>query len=125
MQDFADRTGDLLEHFVGMIVQMSRESLRIVYRIDGMAKEMDAVFGLLKNVNTIAEETNLLALNAAIEAARAGEAGRGFAVVAGEIRNLASTFQPVQRADRQPRRARARRRWSSCANWSAPWPRRT
>jgi methyl-accepting chemotaxis protein len=90
VQDFASRTGDLLEHFVGMVVQMSRESLRIVYRIDGMAKEMDAVFGLLKNVNTIAEETNLLALNAAIEAARAGESGRGFAVVAGEIRNLAS-----------------------------------
>ena len=90
VQDFAARTGDLLQHFVGMIVQMSRESLRIVYRIDGMAKEMDAVFGLLRNVNTIAEETNLLALNAAIEAARAGESGRGFAVVAGEIRNLAS-----------------------------------
>lgn len=91
VQDFAARTADLLQHFVGMIVQMSRESLRIVYRIDGMAREMDAVFGLLKNVNTIAEETNLLALNAAIEAARAGESGRGFAVVAGEIRNLASS----------------------------------
>ncbi|WP_049623508.1 methyl-accepting chemotaxis protein [Frateuria defendens] len=90
VQDFAARTGELLEHFVGVVVQMSRESLRTVYRIDGMAKEMDAVFGLLRNVNTIAEETNLLALNAAIEAARAGEAGRGFAVVAGEIRNLAS-----------------------------------
>ncbi|MEO8808957.1 MAG: methyl-accepting chemotaxis protein [Rhodanobacter sp.] len=90
IQDFAARTGDLLEHFVGVIVRMSRESLRIVYRIDGMAQEMDAVFGLLRNVNTIAEETNLLALNATIEAARAGESGRGFAVVAGEIRNLAS-----------------------------------
>jgi methyl-accepting chemotaxis protein len=90
IQNFAARTSDLLDHFVGLIVQLSRESLRIVYRIDGMSKEMDAVFALLKNVNTIAEETNLLALNAAIEAARAGEAGRGFTVVAGEIRNLAS-----------------------------------
>ncbi|TAL99540.1 MAG: methyl-accepting chemotaxis protein, partial [Rhodanobacter sp.] len=27
IQDFAARTGDLLQHFVGMIVQMSRESL--------------------------------------------------------------------------------------------------
>ncbi|MBN8735125.1 MAG: methyl-accepting chemotaxis protein [Xanthomonadales bacterium] len=89
VEDFISKTGGLLEHFVALVVHLSRDSLRIVYRIDGMAKEMDAVFGLLKNVNTIAEETNLLALNAAIEAARAGESGRGFAVVAGEIRNLA------------------------------------
>lgn len=90
VQDFISKTSGLLEHFVGLVVHLSRDSLRIVYRIDEMSKEMDAVFGLLRNVNTIAEETNLLALNAAIEAARAGEAGRGFAVVAGEIRNLAS-----------------------------------
>lgn len=88
-QDFISKTSSLLEHFVGLIVHLSRDSLRIVYRIDEMSHELDAVFGLLKNVNTIAEETNLLALNAAIEAARAGESGRGFAVVAGEIRNLA------------------------------------
>lgn len=86
---FTQRTAELLEHFVGLILQLSSESLRIVYRIDEMSEEMDAVFALLRNVDTIAEETNLLALNAAIEAARAGEAGRGFAVVAGEIRNLA------------------------------------
>ncbi len=108
IQDFAARTSDLLEHFVGMIVQMSRESLRIVYRIDGMANEMDAVFGLLQNVNTIAEETSLLALNASIEAARAGESGRGFAVVAGEIRNLASnSHQFNQQIGSHVERARA------------------
>lgn len=89
VQDFITKTRGLLEHFVKLVVHLSRDSLRIVYRIDGMSREMDAVFGLLKNVSTIAEETNLLALNAAIEAARAGESGRGFAVVAGEIRNLA------------------------------------
>ena len=89
LAQFTQRTTELLEHFVGLILQLSSESLRIVYRIDEMSEEMDAVFALLRNVDTIAEETNLLALNAAIEAARAGEAGRGFAVVAGEIRNLA------------------------------------
>ena len=89
VQEFIRKTGGLLEHFVQLVVRLSRDSLRIVYRIDEMSGEMDAVFGLLRNVNSIAEETNLLALNATIEAARAGESGRGFAVVAGEIRNLA------------------------------------
>lgn len=89
VQEFIRKTGGLLEHFVQLVVHLSRDSLRIVYRIDEMSQEMDAVFGLLRNVDTIAEETNLLALNATIEAARAGESGRGFAVVAGEIRNLA------------------------------------
>ncbi|PKM02544.1 MAG: methyl-accepting chemotaxis protein, partial [Gammaproteobacteria bacterium HGW-Gammaproteobacteria-6] len=40
---FTQRTADLLEHFVGLILQLSSESLRIVYRIDEMSEEMDAV----------------------------------------------------------------------------------
>lgn len=56
--------------------------------------QMQAMTGkiseIIKNIETLAFQTNILALNAAVEAARAGEAGKGFAVIASEIRQLAS-----------------------------------
>src|SRR3546814_20930181 len=95
---FTQRTADLLEHFVGLLLQLSSESLRIVYRIDEMSEEMDAVFALLRNVDTIAADTNLLAPNAAIEAARCGEEGRRVTVAAGGCRELTNaTTKPTCR----------------------------
>ena len=89
VKEFAVETSELMEYFITVMLNVSKESLVVVEHIDDMVELMDETFDVLGNVGSIADQTNLLALNAAVEAARAGEAGRGFAVVAGEIRNLA------------------------------------
>jgi len=88
MQQFTEATSSLLQYFIDLVVNISKQSVETAYKIDDMVRQMDGIFALLANIKTITDDTHLLALNAAVEAARAGEAGRGFAVVAAEVRRL-------------------------------------
>lgn len=58
--------------------------------VTAFSSAMEQVRRSTKDIEEIADTTNILALNATIEAMRAGEAGRTFAVVADEVKSLAS-----------------------------------
>jgi methyl-accepting chemotaxis protein len=88
LESFVHDTSETLENFVQVIITTNKQSLEAMLFTEKMGKQLEGIFGLLGQVESLASQTNLLALNAAIEAARAGDAGRGFAVVANEVRAL-------------------------------------
>ncbi|MCC5796140.1 MAG: hypothetical protein JJU48_02285 [Methylophaga sp.] len=90
ISEFVDNTAKLLDYFVDLIVNTSKDSVYLMHCLDDMSNRINAVLSLLDDVKNVASDINLLSLNASIEAARAGDAGRGFSVVAQEVRNLSA-----------------------------------
>lgn len=95
VQDFVNETTKVLGNFTEVLTHFSTQSGKIAARIDDMVDNIDTIFKLVAQVDSIAEETNILAINAALEAARAGDSGKGFAVVASEIRSLSRDTQAL------------------------------
>lgn len=95
IRSFVLETDKILQTFVEHIIEVSKQSMAMVYRIDDVSTQMTQVEAHLGKINSIAELTKVLSLNARIVATRAGEAGSAFSVVATEVRKLASASREV------------------------------
>ena len=80
----------LIQSSLGQINSLLELVDALGQHVTSFSAAMEQVRRSAKDIDDIAETTNILALNATIEAMRAGEAGRTFAVVASEVKSLAN-----------------------------------
>lgn len=80
----------LIQSSLGQIASLLDLVETLGQHVTSFSAAMEQVKRSAKDIDDIAETTNILALNATIEAMRAGDAGRTFAVVASEVKSLAN-----------------------------------
>lgn len=83
----ASELSDTIRNEVVISKEKMQELVQAMKAINDSSKKIS---GVIANIESLANQTNLLAINATIEAKRAGAAGKSFAVVASSIKDLAN-----------------------------------
>ena len=97
IESIANLLDGTLGDVVAKILMLSKDSMSMVYALDGLNANVVQVDKCMVQLNRINKTTNMLALNARIEAERAGAAGMAFRVVAGEVQELSKATEALSR----------------------------
>ena len=79
----------VLERNILQLENIKMKNDGVITGIISLGNKIIKIRDILKNINTITDQTKVIAFNAALEAASAGENGKRFAVVASEVNRLA------------------------------------
>jgi len=91
----------VLERNVDQLEDIKKKNDGVISGIVTLGNKISKIREIVKNINTITDQTKVIAFNAALEAASAGERGKRFSVVASEVNRLADDIASLTRQIRE------------------------
>jgi len=79
----------VLENNINKLEEIKKKNEGVITGIINLGNKILKIRDIVKNINTITDQTKVIAFNAGLEAASAGEHGKRFTVVANEVNRLA------------------------------------
>jgi len=91
----------VLERNVDQLEDIKKKNDGVIAGIINLGNKILKIRDIVKNINTITDQTKVIAFNAALEAASAGDRGKRFSVVASEVNRLADDIATLTRQIRE------------------------
>jgi len=91
----------ILERNVDQLEDIKMKNDGVISGIVTLGNKIVKIRDIVKNINTITDQTKVIAFNAALEAASAGDRGKRFSVVASEVNRLADDIASLTRQIRE------------------------
>jgi len=91
----------VLERNVDQLEDIKKKNDGVIAGIINLGNKILKIRDIVKNINTITDQTKVIAFNAALEAASAGDRGKRFSVVASEVNRLADDIASLTRQIRE------------------------